>query len=55
VSNFFFSLILQHIYIKEEEVISFDYYPKYINTIKKEKIIKKNHSKRHLLVFAIEN
>jgi len=39
VSNFFLSLILQHIYIKEEEVISFDYYPKYINTIKKEKKI----------------
>jgi hypothetical protein len=35
VSNFFFSLILQH--IKKKLVISFGYYPKYISSIKKQK------------------
>jgi len=35
VSNFFFSLILQH--IKKKLVISFGYCPKYISSIKKQK------------------
>jgi len=55
VSNFFFSLILQHIKKIKKIAISFYYFSKYISSIKnkkkkrKEKSKKKNRSKRRLL------